>query len=288
MTRPRAVQLPHLLSQWRPVFICAFQAILVFSSLVLAWLLRFDFTLPYRRVLLTSAVILVAVRLVTLLCFKLHRGWWHYAGVGDVVNILKAVSSGSLVFFLLNRYLFRVAAFPRSIYFLEPILTASLLAGTRLTSRVLAESVRRDSSSAKRVMLVGAGFAAQMVIRELSRPGSGYVVAGCIDDDVSKLGIHVLGIPVLGCIFEMERLVAENPPDEILIAIPSATGKQMQRIAEECQKTRLPFRTVPTLRDILRGDASINQFREVRLEDLLGRNPVEIDFESCAANFRAP
>jgi FlaA1/EpsC-like NDP-sugar epimerase len=129
-------------------------------------------------------------------------------------------------------------------------------------------------------MLVGAGFAAQMVIRELSRPGSGYVVAGCIDDDVSKLGIHVLGIPVRGCIFDLERLVSENPPDEILIAIPSATGKQMQRIAEECQKTRLPFRTVPTLRDILRGDASINQFREVRLEDLLGRNPVEIDLES--------
>jgi FlaA1/EpsC-like NDP-sugar epimerase len=280
MTHSRLVRLPQILFQWRPVFIYAFQATLVFSSLVLAWLLRFDFSLPYRRVLLTSGLILVVVRLVALRLFKLNRGWWHFAGVSDVLNILKAVSFGLLVFFILNRYLFGVVAFPRSIYFLEAILTASLLAGMRLASRVLAESARRDSPLSKRVMLVGAGFAAQMVIRELSRSESGYVVVGCVDDDASKLGIHILGIPVLGCIAELARLVSENSLDEILIAIPSATGKQMQRIAEECQKTQLPFKTVPTLSDIIRGDASVSQFREVRLEDLLGRDPVQIDLEA--------
>src|SRR5205823_8172096 len=126
------------------------------------------------------------------------------------------------------------------------VLTACLLAGARLASRVLVESVRRDSSHSKRVMLVGAGFAAQMVIRELARPDSGYVAIGCVDDDESKIGIHLQGVPVLGTIKELETLVQLHPVDEILIAIPSVTGKQMRHITEACQKAKLPFKTVPT------------------------------------------
>jgi len=96
------------------------------------------------------------------------------------------VTVGSVAFFAVNRYLFGVVAFPRSVYFLEAVLTACFLAGARFGSRVLVESVRRDSSRSKRVMIVGAGFATQMVIRELVRPNSGYVAVGCVDDDRSK------------------------------------------------------------------------------------------------------
>jgi len=129
-------------------------------------------------------------------------------------------------------------------------------------------------------MVVGAGFAAQMVIRELARPNSGYTAVGCVDDDRSKIGVHIQGVPVLGTIEELEILVEDNPAEEILIAIPSASGKQMRRITDACQKAKLPFKTVPTLSDIIRGEASINQFREVRLEDLLGRETVQIDLEA--------
>jgi FlaA1/EpsC-like NDP-sugar epimerase len=274
------LRLPHLLFQRRPVFIYLFQAMLVFSSLVLGWLLRFDFSLPYRRVLLTSALLLIVVRLFTLRLFNLNHGWWHFASVSDAINILKSVTVGSLAFFALNRYLFGVVAFPRSVYFLEAVLTACLLAGARLGSRVLVESVRRDSSRSKRVMVVGAGFAAQMVMRELARPNSCYVAAGCVDDDQSKIGVHIQGVPVLGSIEELEILVKDNSAEEILIAIPSASGRQMQRITEACQKAKLPFKTVPTLSDIIRGDANISQFREVRLEDLLGRETIQIDLEA--------
>ncbi len=188
--------------------------------------------------------------------------------------------AGSVAFFAVNLYLFEVVAFPRSVYFLEAVFTACFLAGARLSSRVLAESVRRDSSRSKRVMVVGAGFAAQMVIRELARPNSGYAAVGCVDDDRSKIGAHIQGVAVLGTIEELEILVQDSPAQEILIAIPSATGKQMKRITEECQKTKLPFKTVPTLSDIIRGDASVNQFREVRLEDLLGRETIRIDLDA--------
>jgi FlaA1/EpsC-like NDP-sugar epimerase len=279
--RKYLIRLPQVLFHHRPVFISIVQAMLVIGSFVVAWLLRFDFSLPYRLILLTSGLLLVVIRLITLRLFKLNHGWWHFASVSDALNILKAVSVGSVCFFALNRYLFGAVAFPRSVYVLEAVLTGCFLSGARLASRLLVESVRHDSSSrSKRIILVGAGFAAQMVIRELTRPNSGYEAVGCVDDDRSKIGVHIQGVPVLGSIEEVESLVQPNSVDEILIAIPSASGKQMRRIAEACQKTKLPFKTVPTLSDIIRGEASVSQFREVRLEDLLGREPVKIDLEA--------
>jgi FlaA1/EpsC-like NDP-sugar epimerase len=278
------LRLPQLLFHRRPVFIYIFQAMLVFSSLILGWLLRFDFSLPYRHVLFTSSFLLVAVRLISLRFFKLNHGWWHFASVSDALNIFKAVTVGSFFFLVLNRYLLGSVAFPRSVYVLEAVLTGGFLAGSRLSTRVLAESIRRDSASrSKRVMLVGAGFAAEMVTRELARPESGCMAVGCVDDDRTKMGIHIQGVPVLGTIDEIEKLVQANSVDQILIAIPSASGRQMRRITEACQKTKLPFKTVPTLSDIIRGDANVNQFREVRLDDLLGREPVQIDLEVVRA-----
>ena len=280
MIREYLARLPQVLFNRRPIFIYFFQAMLVGVSLVLGWLLRFDFSLPYRRILFTSGLLLVAVRLVTLHWFKLDHGWWHFASVNDALSILKSVITGSAVFLVLNHYLLGVRVFPRSVYVLEGVLTASLLAGTRLASRVLVESVRRDSWRCKRVIVVGAGFAAQMVIRELARRDSGYAVMGCVDDDLSKIGMRLHGVPVLGTIRDLEILTELYSVDEILIAIPSASGQQMRRITETCQKVQRPFKTVPTLSDIISGQASVNQFREVRLEDLLGREPVQIDLEA--------
>src|SRR6266700_2355289 len=287
MIRKFAVRLPQILFNKRPVFIYAFHAVLVASSLVLGWLLRFDFSLPYRRVLVMSGLLLVVVRLITLRLFNLNHGWWHFASVSDAINILKAVAVGSVAFFAVNRYLFGAVAFHRSVYFLEAVLTACFLAGARLGSRVLVESVRRDSSRSKRVMVVGSGFAAHMVIRECARPNSGYAAVGGVDDDRSKIGVHIQGVPVLGTIEELEILVEDNPAEEILMAIPSASGKQMRRITVACQKAKLPFKTVPTLSDIIRGEASVSQFREVRLEDLLGRETVHIDLEAVRSQIAA-
>jgi FlaA1/EpsC-like NDP-sugar epimerase len=131
-------------------------------------------------------------------------------------------------------------------------------------------------------MLIGAGFAAHTVIREIMREGSGYVAVGCVDDDPSKKGVRLHGIPVLGTVDELPALIAPHEVDEILIAVPSATGRQMQRFAEICEMSGRRFRTVPALGDIISGRVSIGEFRDVRLEDLLGRNPVEIDLESVS------
>ncbi len=268
----------NMMLRRRTWFITLFQAMIVLGALLIAWLLRFDFTLPYRSLLLASAPILVVIRLIALRMFNLNRGWWHFSGVSEAIDILKAVTLGSLAFWVFMRTL-GILSFPRSIYLLEWVLTAGFLAGARLLSRVLANSTLENAQASKKVILIGAGFAAQMVIREVEQPGSEFEVIGCVDDDPTKLGIRIHGVPVLGRVDQLPELLPRYSANEVLIAVPSATGEQMQRFVECCHRARIPSRTVPALRDVINGQVSIQQAREVRIEDLLGRNPVELDLD---------
>jgi FlaA1/EpsC-like NDP-sugar epimerase len=249
-------------------------------SLITAWLLRFDFTLPHRRILLYALPVLVLIRLGAMAYFGLLRGWWRYVGIRDGIDILKAVAAGSIVFFIIIRFVLQLHGFPRTIYVLEPLIAAGLLGGVRLLSRLVAESVRENISSCKRVILIGAGSAAQTILREIHRPGSGYVAVGCLDDDRSKLNIRIHNVRVLGSVGQLPALLSSEPADEVLIAVPSATGAQMRRFVEICNVARINFRTVPALKDIIAGEVIVNQLREVSLEDLLGREPVQIDLEA--------
>ncbi len=280
MSASLAHKLPRLLLRRRPWFIAAFQAWLIFCSLILAWLLKFDFTLPYRSILFSAAPILIVIRLATITYFGLLRGWWRYTGLKEGMDVLKAVSSGTVIFWVVTTYALRLTAFPRSIFVLEALLTAGLLVGVRLLSRVLAESARENRASCKIVIVIGAGFAAQMILREIGRPSSSYAAVGCLDDDVTKKGIRIQNVPVLGTVDQLPELLATDPVDEVLIAVPTATGAQMRRFIEICNRAKVNFRTVPALKDIIAGQVSMSQFREVSLEDLLGREPVQIDLES--------
>lgn len=280
MNRIETKQLPYALLEYRVWLIGFFQALLIFASLVLAWLLRFDFSLPYRGLLLSSAPLLIVIRLGAIGRFRLLHGWWRYTGVSDALDILKAITLGSVVFLFVMRFVLGVNAFPRTIYFLEAVLSMGLLVGVRLFSRVLTESARGVAAFHKKVMLIGSGMAAQMVIREIKRSQNNYEVVGCVDDDRSKFGIKIQGVRVIGSVDQLPALVAARRVDEILIAVPSATGTQMQRFVEICEQTGAKFKTVPALRDIITGQESIREFRDVRLEDLLGREPVEIDLET--------
>ena len=265
-------------------FVGGFQAVVIFLSLVLAWFLKFDFTLPDRRLLFSAACLLILIRMSAIAAFGLLHGWWRYTGLSDALDVLKAVFSGSVVFVLAMRYLFGVTSFPRAIFVLEPVLTAAMLINVRMFSRVLAESIRQEINASKRVLLVGAGIGAQTVVREIKRPGSEYTPIGYVDDDRSKLGLNIEGIHVLGTVDQLPELVDTHAVDELLIAVPSATSVQMQRFVEVCERTTVKFRTVPALRDVIAQRVSISDFRDVNVDDLLGRDPVEIDLQSmrCA------
>jgi FlaA1/EpsC-like NDP-sugar epimerase len=273
-------RVPHFLLQHRPWITAIFQACLVCCSLLTAWLLRFDFTLPYRSSLLRGVSLLVVIRLLAMAYFGLLRGWWRYVGVRDGIDILKAVGSGSLIFWIVMRYGLHLTSFPRAIYILEALLTTVLLIGVRLLSRVLAESVRENLSSGKRVLLIGAGGGAQTILREIRRLGSGFVAVGCLDDDCSKRGVRVNDVPVVGTVDQLSEVLSNYPVDEVLIAVPSASSQQMQRFVQICNQSNIAFRTLPALKDIIAGEVRVSQLREVSLEDLLGREPVHIDLES--------
>ena len=269
----------RLILSYRSWLIGLFQGLLILTSLVLAWLLRFNFHLPYPTLLLSAAPILIAIRLASIARCGLLQGWWRYTDINDAVAITKAVAIGSVTFVFCTRLVLGILAFPRAIYVLEPLLSILLLCGVRVVSRIVAESLQQKTAQPIDVILIGAGAAAERTLREIARPVNSYRAIGCLDDDASKTGEKIHGIPILGRINELPFFAAKYAIKEILIAIPSATRSQMREFVEICRRTNVRSKTVPSLREILNGQVTANEFREVRLEDLLGRDPVEIDLE---------
>lgn len=286
---------PSALLSCRSLLVLVLQTGLILCSLVCAWLLRFEFRLPDPSLLGLAAPLLIVVRLALMPCFSLMHGWWRYTGISDAMDVGKAIVSGSLAFFFLMRYglmhyglmhyALGLKAFPLSIYPLEALLSFIFLAGIRVVSRMLAETVRQDAAR-KRLLLVGAGHAAQTIIRETQEVESGYQVVATVDDNPRKKGLRVLGVPVVGPVEGLAKLVREQRIDEVLIVIPSATPAEMQRLVGACKAAGAPFRTVPAMADLIAGRVTLEQAREVSLPDLLGRVPVDLDLESVGEQIR--
>src|SRR5579875_1881864 len=141
MSLARLRALPQMLFPKNSVYIACFQGALIFCSLCVAWLLRFDFSMPYLYVLLAAAPILIVIRLAAMAFFNLHHGWWRYTSLRDVSDLLKAIGLGSVLFLIIIRFLLRDTDFPRSIYLLEALTTTLFLAGIRALPRLLDEPV---------------------------------------------------------------------------------------------------------------------------------------------------
>lgn len=258
---------------------------LILCSLVCSWLLRFEFRLPDANLLWVAAPILILVRLLVMPFFDLMHGWWRYTGISDAVAVLKAILAGSAAFLLIVRYGLGLKNFPLSVMALEAMLTFLFLTGVRVLSRMLAETVRQDSA-AKRLLLIGAGHAAQTIIRETQEVETGYKVVGCVDDNPLKKGLRIFGVPVLGRVEALETVIGKQRIDEVLIAIPSATSDQMLRLVGLCKRAGTPFRTVPGMAELIAGRVTLEQVREVSLTDLLGRVPVDLDLEIVGEQIR--
>src|ERR1019366_9183056 len=243
------------------VLVLVSQAGLILCSLVCAWLLRFEFRMRDPNLLWAVAPILIMVRLAVMPFFHLMHGWWRHTGIDDAVDVVKAILTGSLAFFLIVRYGWGLKDFPLSVYVLEALITFMLLTGVRVLSRMLAETVRADAAS-KRLLLVGAGHAAQMIIRETQQAETGYQVIGCVDDNPLKKGLRVLGVPVLGPVEALGKIVGRLRIEEVLIAIPSATPAQMRRLAAICKEANAAFRTVPALAELIAGRVNVESVGE--------------------------
>jgi FlaA1/EpsC-like NDP-sugar epimerase len=269
-----------MLEKQRPWAIILLELILILLSGTVAWLLRFDFTFPQPMLFLRALPLLVLLRMAAMARFHLFHGYWRYSGISDALDVVKAVLLGSLAFLLVERWILRQASLPISFYFLEAMLSALGLGGVRILSRVWIQRSEQRAKwrTAKSVVVVGAGCGAAMLLREL--PRSGYTAVALVDDDPAKTSVALNGVRVAGSIARLPAVVDRYHPDEIMIAIPSATSEQMRHITEVCHQTGVRFRTVPGLADLIRGTVTVDQVREVNLQDLLGRDPVQLNLDS--------
>jgi FlaA1/EpsC-like NDP-sugar epimerase len=222
--------------------------------------------------------------------FGLYRGIWRFASIPDLVRILKAVTAGVVVAATASFILTRLESVPRSVFMLDGILLVLLLGGSRFAYRWHKDRHlyrwKQDRNyqhnvEVKNALIVGAGKAGEMLVRDLLREPTGSVLpVAFIDDKPDKLGKEIHGIPVVGRCELIPKITERLGINLIIIALPSATSLQIRRIVEICETTGLPFRTLPQLQDLVSGKASLKDLRDVQIEDLLGREPVELDWQA--------
>jgi FlaA1/EpsC-like NDP-sugar epimerase len=239
--------------------------------------------------MLTGSIAFVALgKAAVFSVFGLHQKWWRYFQLPDLWPVIRAavVASGLLVavFTLAKPYAYNL---PRSVIVFDLLLTVVLVGGARLVRRMVAE--RPDRATRRRgtrgVLVVGAGSGGQMVVREMRlNPNLGARAIGFVDDDPRKRGMHAVGVKVLGSTDEIGAILDRRSPAEVIIAIPSAPGVLRANVVAACRERDIPVRTLPTVFELLRGGVQLTrQLREVRVEDVLGRDPVVMELDRVGA-----
>ena len=250
-----------------------------------AWLgavwLRFNLgSIPeeYLAQALWLLPLIVVVQGLVFLYFGLYRGVWRFASLPDLVRILQAVVVGVSLCALAAFFVTRMNHVPRASFPLYAGLLVAFLSGPRLAYRWIRDR-RPPPRQSRRVLIVGAGRAGEMLVRELLRdPSTGYRPIGFIDDAPDKKGRDVHGVPVLGQSGELSEIVTRTGAEVVAIAIPSASTAEMRRIVELCERSQVSIRTVPRLEDLVSGRYAPSELRKVSVEDLLDRKPVKLNW----------
>jgi FlaA1/EpsC-like NDP-sugar epimerase len=269
----------------------AADAALVAAAWWLAFQLRFDSGVPvyYEQLFDRAILMVVVIKLAVFIVFGFYNRWWRYVSTRDMWRLVLGVSVASLVSGLTLYFVPPVEEIrlPRSIFVMDFLLSLALLAGARLGARTIFErpSIGGLIARGKEVLIVGAGDAGQLVIRELQRNRAlGYTPIGIVDDDARKRNLRVHGVRVLGTTDELAHVLRDNRPDELLIAIPSADGEVRRRVVEVARDEGVPVKTLPGLYELISGDSNLAaQIRPVQVQDVLGRAQVEVDLSAVAA-----
>ncbi|MGF7184775.1 FlaA1/EpsC-like NDP-sugar epimerase [Desulfitispora alkaliphila] len=258
--------------------------VLLFVALLGAYLLRFEGQIPaqylegFKLLVLPMAII----NLAFLYGAHLYRKIWQYASIGELTSILKAMTLASLVAGVANQTL-QLAAVPYSIYLIAWVLKIGFIGGSRLAWRVYRDSCIKKQPHHKRALIVGAGAAGGLVAKEiLNNQESDIYPVGFVDDDQTKQHLEIYGFPVLGDSFDIHRIVKKHQVDEIIIAIPSASREEQRRVFDICKEVGVKLRTLPPVYDLIAGKVKVNKLRDVSVEDLLGREPVQVDLNEIA------
>ncbi|WP_410984908.1 polysaccharide biosynthesis protein [Bacillus cereus] len=244
------------------------------------FLVSADFNVIKLPIVVSAMTLLFSHHIFSFI-YKLYKKAWEYASIGELLIILKAVALSIITTAVVQQVLLQ------DIYFRLLVVTwmihVLLIGGSRFLWRMFRDAYIKNGDDKKRTMIIGAGSAGTMVVRQLLNNNETELLpVAFIDDNIKKHGLDILGVPVIGGVNRIESAVQQLDIDNIIIAIPSLSKKALNTIFQECSKTKIKTQILPMLEDLMTGKVSVNEFRDVQVEDLLGREPVELDIESIS------
>jgi FlaA1/EpsC-like NDP-sugar epimerase len=267
---------------------------LTLVSVLLSYLVRLELIAifpTYQDSLLWMLGAAVVIKPLVYYFFGIYRHIWRYASTRELIIIFSAVTTASMLLSAMMIGLFASGmffGFPRSVLIIDWLFSMAFIGGTRFVFRVLAETTSSSlagsfipSMRKKWVLVIGGGDAGAMVVREmLKNPQLNMTPVGILDDDPAKQGSKIHGVPVLAPLNQIDHILDKHHVDEVVVAIPSASGKIVRQVTEVCRQRNVAFRTMPGIYELLGGVVSVSRLREVDIPDLLRREPVRINTES--------
>ena len=264
---------------------------------IAAYLLRFEFQLAPTEIKLITTILpyLVVLKLTIFGAFGLYQGMWRYTSLKDLIKLVQACFVSLLLIVATLLYLHRFSGFSRAVFAIDGLLTFLLAAGSRfivrwvhgyktgaapLQSFNFSEVDKVTAGANKRVVIIGAGDAGEKIVREINdhpQLRQQIKVLGFFDDEPRKWGRSVHRLPVFGPVSKLPKLVEKHRIQEVFIAIPSATAAQIRHIVEVCKRASVHYKTLPGMGEIIDGSVSIKALRDVNYQDLLGRQPVQLN-----------
>ena len=270
----------HRLVRHRLLLVISVQLILIIAANLTAFLVRFDGDIPleYWDLAVRSLPLVVLSYASGLWVFGLHRGLWRYVGLHDLTRIFWACLMGTSVLYALLHFVLSWATYPRSIIILTGVLAAGSLAAIRLGVRWFREWLQIVGPKAQRVLIIGAGNAGAQLARDMRGDAQyNYKPVGFVDDDPIKRKMKIHGVPVVGAIADIPALTRGLVVHEIIVAIPSASTGLKQRILTASEGCKIPIKILPNMKQLLANPEALRQVRPMSLEDLLQREPIQMD-----------
>ena len=282
----------------RKAFFLLCDFLIIVISLYSAFLIRFEFNVPdqYMKMFLSALPIFIFMKLSIFILFGLYRMTWRYVGINELnkIYISTAISESLLMVMILipfaPHYSFLplpyISGFPRSVFFIDALVGALLLCGLRISKRLYLEKVlhKGRKKEGERTIIVGAGSTAEMILRDIEQRGfSDFYPVGMLDDDKAKIGGYIHGIKVLGEISILRESIAKYQAAAVIIAIPSLNHKILREIyqcARDCGLKQVKI--VPRIYDFQNPDINLKNLEEISIEDLIGRQTVEVDREGIS------
>lgn len=259
-------------------------------TLFLSYFFRFDFVLAQVDMKQITTLLLWMVPLKTMIffLFGLYSGMWRYTGVRDFWKLAQACVISTIVVMMIILTIFRFQGYSRAVFIADGFITFMLAGGVRMFIRSFyekdIESIRTlftlDREQWTNVLIVGAGDAGEKILREImDNDALHYEVIGFVDDDLSKQGLTIHGVRVLGTVELLPKIYKKESVQQVLIAVPSASGEQVRRILDACQHCNAAYKILPGIGELIDGRVSVKLLRDISYEDLLGRPPVHLDIK---------